>query len=224
MFIQALVFEIIFLMRSFFFVHFFKTQSFYRGWQARGEVKKLKAAVLIQSRVRGMIQRRKYCRVKQLVIRLQAAARARCRQKNYRELKAATVFLQRRVRANIAARKGRREFVAAKRAAVTLQSFYCGWKARCGVRQLKAAILIQGWFRGTMAGKKACEEYRRVKEATIMIQAAYRGHRGRMVARKVRAARTIQVAVRGFIIRRRIDVRVLFSSSYGFSCVDVTRN
>lgn len=183
------------------------SQSCYRGCKARGEVKKLKASILIQSVVRGLIARRKYCRVKQLVIGLQAAARSRHCQKNYRELKHATVLLQRRVRANIASRKARQEYQAAKRATVKLQSCYRGWKARCAVRQLKAVMLIQRWFRGTMAGRKVREEYRNMKEATVILQAAYRGYRGRMIARKMRAARTIQSAVRGFITRKRIDVR-----------------
>lgn len=78
---------------------------------------------------------------------------------------------------------------------------------RCAVRQLKAVMLVQRWFRGTLAGRRVREEYRNMKEATVILQAAYRGYRGRMIARKMRAARTIQSAVRGFITRKRIDVR-----------------
>ncbi|XP_020629211.1 abnormal spindle-like microcephaly-associated protein homolog isoform X2 [Orbicella faveolata] len=182
-----------------------RIQSCYRGSKARGKVKKLKAAILIQTNVRAMIQRRAYCRAKQLVIVLQATARARRCQKNYREFKHATILLQRKVRANFASRKMREEFLASKHAAVKLQSCYRGWKARCVVCQIRAAILIQRWFRSNVAGRRAREEYRNLKEAAIILQAAYRGHCGRVIASDVRAARTIQAAVRGFITRKRIE-------------------
>ena len=188
----------------------FNSQSCYRGYKARGEVKKLKAAILIQSNVRGMIQRRRYCRVKQLVIVLQSTVRARRCQRNCDELKHATILLQRKARANIASRKTREEYLAAKRAAVKLQSCYRGWKARCIAHQIGAAILIQRWFRRNVAGRRAREEYRKLKEAAVILQAAYRGYCARVIALDVRAARTIQAAIRGFITRKRIQVRHCF--------------
>lgn len=153
-----------------------------------------------------MIQRQKYYHAKQILIRMQASVKAWHYRKSYLELKAATVFLQRKVRANIASRRASAEFQEVKRAVVTLQSFYRGWKARFFVRQLKAVIQIQRWFRGTMAGRTAREDYRRLKDATVILQAAFRGYRGRMVARKMFAARVIQAAFRGFITRRKIKV------------------
>jgi len=180
-------------------------QSCYRGWQARREVKKLKSAILIQSHVRGLIGRRNYQRARHLIIGLQATTRAQQCRKNYRQLKGVTLLLQRRVRATVAARKARQEFLESKHATVKLQSCYRGWKWRCFVRKLKAALLIQRWFRASMAGKMVREEYHRTKEATVVLQAAYRGYRGRVIARKMRAARTIQSAVRGFLTRKMID-------------------
>lgn len=188
----------------------FNSQSCYRGYKARGEVKKLKAAILIQSNVRGMIQRRRYCHAKQLVIVLQSTVRARRCQRNHGELKHAAILLQRKARANIACRKAREEFLAAKHAAVKLQSCYRGWKARCIVHQIGAAILIQRWFRSNVAGRRAREEYRKLKEAAVILQAAYRGYCARVFSRDVRAARIIQAAIRGFITRKRIEVRHCF--------------
>ena len=172
---------------------------------------RLKAIILIQSNIRGMMERRKYLRTRQLVISLQAMARAwRC-QKNYGQLKDATILLQRRVRGNLTGRKARQEYLEMKHAAVELQSCYRGCKARCFVRKLKAVLLIQRWFLANMAGKKVREEYKTLKEATVVLQAAYRAYRGRMFARQMRAARTIQSAVRGFITRRKIEVRITFT-------------
>ncbi|PFX15185.1 Abnormal spindle-like microcephaly-associated protein-like [Stylophora pistillata] len=181
-----------------------RIQSFYRGCLVRAEVKKLRSAILIQSHARGMIQRQKYYHAKHVVIRIQALTRAWYYRKSYLKLKAATVFLQRKVRAQIASRKERREFQEIKRAAVTLQSFYRGRKARYTVRQLKAVIQIQRWFRGILAGRTTREEYERLKDATVILQAAFRGYRVRMAARKMFAARVIQAAFRGFITRRKI--------------------
>ena len=184
-------------------------------------MKKLKAAILIQSNLRGLVERRNYRRTRQLVIRLQAAARAQQCRKKYHQLKNASILLQRRVRANIAARNARQEFVEAKRVVVKLQSLYRDWKARCFVCKLKAVLLIQRWFRANMTGTRVREEYHRIKEAVIVLQSAYRGFRGRMIARNMRAARVIQSAVRGFLTRRKIDVRiavVYFYLNFGRRC------
>ena len=154
------------------------------------------------------MERRKYHHTRQLVIGLQATTRAWLCQKNYRQLKDATVLLQRRVRGNNVATKARQEYLATKRAAVALQSFYRGRQVRRYVVKLKAVILVQCWFRATTAARKAREEYKSFKEATLVLQAAYRGYCGRMFTRQLRAARTIQAVVRGFLIRRRIEVRI----------------
>ena len=157
-----------------------------------------------------MIQRRRYCRAKQLMIALQSTVRARQCQRNYGELKHAAILLQRKARANIASRKAREEFLAAKQSAVKLQSCYRGWKARCIVRQIRAAILIQRWFRSNVAGRRTREDFYKLKEAAVILQAAYRGYCARVIARDVRAARTIQATIRGFITRKRIQVRHCF--------------
>ena len=196
-------------LKSFLFFFFSCTlQSFFRGWKTRRELTRLKSAVLIQSNIRGWMERRRYHHTRQLVIGLQAATRAWLCQKNYRQLKDATVLLQRRVRGNNAATKAREEYLATKRAAVALQSFYRGRQVRRYVVKLKAVILVQCWFRATAAARKAREEYKALKEASLVLQAAYRGYCGRMFTRQLRAARTIQAVVRGFLIRRRIKVRI----------------
>ena len=86
-------------------------------------------------------------------------------------------------------KNARREFLEAKRAVVSLQSGYRGWKSRYLVCRLKAVLLIQRWFRAKMVARMARAEYQRIKNATLLIQAAYRGYCGRMMARKIRAVR-----------------------------------
>ena len=138
-----------------FFLFSCSLQSFFRGWKTRHELTRLKSATLIQSNIRGWMERRKYHHARQLVIGLQATTRAWLCQKNYRQLKDATVLLQRRVRGNNAATKAREEYLATKRAAVALQSFYRGRQVRRYVVKLKAVILVQCWFRATTAARKA---------------------------------------------------------------------
>ena len=179
-------------------------------------MKRLRAAILIQSQVRGLVERRRYSRTRMLVIRIQAMLRSRCCQENYCQLKNTTIVLQRRLRAIIAAKNERKTFLETKRLTVKLQSSYRGRKARCLVRKLKAAILIQRWFRAISAGMKVRAGYYRIREAALVIQAAYRGYRGRIIAREMRAARIIQSAIRGFLIRKLIEVRIAFDAMFVF--------
>ena len=164
-------------------------QLFYRRWKARREAKKQKAAVLIQSGVRGLIERRNYLRQRRLIIYLQAVVRAQRCYKKYHQVKNVTLFIQRRVRENMVAKNVRREFLEMKRAVVSLQSGYRGWKSRYLVCRLKAVLLIQRWFRAKMVARMARAEYQRIKNATLLIQASYRGYCGRIMARKIRAVR-----------------------------------
>lgn len=144
---------------------------------------------MIQSGVRGLIERRNYLRQRQLIIYLQAVVRAQRCYKKYHQVKNVTLFIQRRVRENMVAKNARREFLETKRAVVSLQSGYRGWKSRYLVCRLKAVLLIQRWFRAKMVARMARAEYQRIKNATLLIQAAYRGYCGRMMARKIRAVR-----------------------------------
>lgn len=179
-------------------------------------MKKLKAAILIQSQVRGLVERRRYFRTRMLVIRIQAMLRSRCCQRNYCQLKNAVIVLQRRVRANIAAKNERKTFLETKRVTVKLQSSYRARKVRCLVRKLKAVILIQRWVRAISAGMKVRAGYYRIREAALVIQAAFRGYHGRVIARKMRAARMIQSAIRGFLTRKMIEVRIAFDAMFVF--------
>lgn len=142
--------------------------------------------------------------------------RSRCCQRNYCQLKNAVIVLQRRVRANIAAKNERKTSLETKRVTVKLQSSYRGRKVRCLVRKLKAVILIQRWFRAISAGMKVRAGYYRIREAALVIQAAFRGYHGRVIARKMRAARMIQSAIRGFLTRKMIEVRIAFDAMFVF--------
>lgn len=152
-------------------------------------MKKQKAAILIQSGVRGLIERRNYLRQRQLIIYLQALARAQRCYKKYHLVKNVTLFIQRRVRANMVAKNTRREFLETKRAVISLQSGYRGWKSRYLVCRLKAVLLVQRWFRAKIVARIVRAEYQKIKNATLLVQAAYRGYCGRMMARKIRAVR-----------------------------------
>ncbi|XP_044174469.1 abnormal spindle-like microcephaly-associated protein homolog isoform X2 [Acropora millepora] len=184
-------------------------QSFYRRWKARREAKKQKAAILIQSGVRGLIERRNYLRQRQLIIYLQAVVRAQRCYKKYHQVKNVTLFIQRRVRENMVAKNARREFLETKRAVVSLQSGYRGWKSRYLVCRLKAVLLIQRWFRAKMVARMARAEYQRIKNATLLIQAAYRGYCGRMMARKIRACQRAE---------RLVQVKLFTSAVYFHLC------
>uniref|UniRef100_A0A3Q3VME9 Calponin-homology (CH) domain-containing protein n=1 Tax=Mola mola TaxID=94237 RepID=A0A3Q3VME9_MOLML len=131
-------------------------------------------------------------------------------------------------RATILARKTKKDYVALRNAAITIQAnwrgradrkmiekqqhcatlikaYYCRHKAQAEYRSKKAAALvIQRHYRAFVYGAETRRVYLHVREACVTVQAGFRGMRVRKELKKRNTAATIiQSSVRMFLCRKQ---------------------
>uniref|UniRef100_A0A4W4EZS8 Abnormal spindle-like microcephaly-associated protein ASH domain-containing protein n=1 Tax=Electrophorus electricus TaxID=8005 RepID=A0A4W4EZS8_ELEEL len=148
------------------------------------------------------------------------------KKKKFMALKCATLVIQKQYRAFTAARMLQCEFLAMRKAAVTIQSAYRGMRARQEMfKRAKAATLIQSALRAFTCRKKFLaqksaaivlqqiyraralrqlqrDHYLQLRQAAIGLQAIYRGSRARRAqTTRHRAATVIQTYFRVYRVR-----------------------
>lgn len=156
------------------------------------------SAILIQSRLRGLVIRKRFI-----------------------SLKKATVFVQRKYRATACARYHLHQFLRLQKAVITIQSSYQRLMAKKKVQAMHraavliqatyrmhrtyvtfqtwkhASVLIQHCYRTYRAAKLQREDYVQQRHSALVIQAAYKGMKARQLLReKHRAAIIIQSTCR----------------------------
>ncbi|CAB4000793.1 abnormal spindle-like microcephaly-associated homolog, partial [Paramuricea clavata] len=142
-------------------------QAAYRGYQARVQVARLRAAIVIQSYYRGYQRRSEYASLKVVTIKMQALTRGKQTCHKYKKLRAAAVVVQRRQRACTQGLLQRRIFLTQKSSAVVIQSFYRGYTERTRYQKLRQAVIkVQSLVRGNIARKA----YLQLRKAAIVIQ------------------------------------------------------
>ncbi|KAG7258610.1 hypothetical protein CRUP_012560 [Coryphaenoides rupestris] len=167
------------------------------------------SAVVIQRVWRGRADRKRLERLHEYATLIQASYRRRKAQALYRSIKLAAVVLQRQLRAYIARKIQRAEYLQLKAAAITLQANFRGMKVRVQLnRRHNAATLIQSVGRMLICRKR----YLLLQSATIIIQSRYRalvkGRMQQLVYRQQRqAAINIQATYRGLRVRRGLRKR-----------------
>ncbi|NXH35807.1 ASPM protein, partial [Myiagra hebetior] len=202
-------------------------QAAYRGMKARQELKTLHvSAVVIQSSYRMYVQRRYYrqlcwaATVTQQRFRAKMAREAAMR--NYAEIREAVICLQaafrarkarQLYRANVAARRiqsflrthmERRRFLAKRSAAVTIQSMFRCQRARTRYARIRSsAVAVQRWYRSCLRARSQRAEYLAQRQAVVVIQSAFRAMKARKTARQLRAARKIQSFLQMALQRRK---------------------
>ena len=103
--------------------------------------------------------------------------------------------------------QSRKSFITKRRAAITIQRFVRGFRARKlaqSIREEKAAVKIQKTYRGYIQQKK----YQNIRQSTITIQAFTRGMFARALVTKMKqenAAVKIQSVARMFLEKRRYE-------------------
>ncbi|XP_074076994.1 abnormal spindle-like microcephaly-associated protein [Macrotis lagotis] len=201
-------------------------------YQRKGHLQTQYNIIRIQARVKGFIQRRKFLKIKDSTIKIQAVWRGYKTRKSLCEVKAA-----KKIQACFRCYKARKEYLALKKAVYIIENFLYTRLQRIWFLNLRlSTIIIQRRWRATVVAKKDREHFLCMREATIKIQSAYRGYcvRNQLLKRcfqarvqqniyiqnrqniikgqeavqecwirRNRAAAVIQRAARNFLFRRR---------------------
>ncbi|KAM9378980.1 abnormal spindle-like microcephaly-associated protein [Phaethornis superciliosus] len=126
--------------------------------------------IIVQARVRGFIEKRKFHKIKESTIRIQAFFRGFIQRQKYLQYKFSAVLIQQHYRAHQIRKMEQQRYHQMKRAAIRIQASYRGYKARQWANKMRAAQVIQAWFRGCRARK----EYASVIKATRVIQSHFK--------------------------------------------------
>ncbi|XP_059269017.1 abnormal spindle-like microcephaly-associated protein isoform X1 [Mustela nigripes] len=198
-------------------------QRYFRTWQTRRQfLSYRKAAVVLQNHYRALLsaqrQRQVYLQIRSSVIIIQARTRGFIQKRKFQKIKDSTIKIQAVWRSYKA-----RNYLHKVKAACKIQAWYRYWKARKEyLAVLKAVKIIQGCFhtkrertrflnvrastiiiqrkwRATLAGRMAREHFLMMKRhrAACLIQANFRRYKRRQVfLRQKSAALTIQRYIR----------------------------
>ncbi|XP_057171372.1 abnormal spindle-like microcephaly-associated protein isoform X1 [Ursus arctos] len=188
------------------------------------------SVIIIQARTRGFIQKRKFQKIKDSTIKIQAVWRSYNARKYLHKVKAAC-----KIQAWYRYWKARKEYLAVLKTVKIIQGCFCTKQERTRFLNVRAStIIIQRKWRATLAGRIAREHFLMMKRhrAARLIQANFRRYKGRQVflqqksaaltiqryirARKVgkcerikylelkKSTVVLQALVRGWLVRKRI--------------------
>ncbi|NXA34176.1 ASPM protein, partial [Eudromia elegans] len=154
-----------------------------------------KNIIIVQARVRGFIEEKKFQRIKESAIKIQASYRSSEAKQFADEMRAAQA-----IQAGLLGCKAQKEYASVVKATCVIQShFSWGMQQRIWFLKMKVCtIAIQRRWRATLTARKVCHQFLEAKKAAVKIQLAYRQHRARRLVRKVSAALVIQKHLRGW--------------------------
>ncbi|XP_029791259.1 abnormal spindle-like microcephaly-associated protein [Suricata suricatta] len=151
--------------------------------------------IIIQARTRGFIQKRKFQKIKNNTIKIQAAWRRYKARKYLCKVKAAC-----KIQAWYRSWKARKEYLAILKAVKVIQGcFYTKLERTRFLNMRASTIIIQRKWRATLSGRIAHEHFLMIKRhrAACLIQANFRRCKGRQAfLRQKSAALTIQRYIR----------------------------
>ncbi|KAM6079500.1 abnormal spindle-like microcephaly-associated protein isoform 2-T2 [Theristicus caerulescens] len=171
--------------------------------------------IIVQARVRGFIEKKKFHKIKESTIKIQAFFRGFIQRQKYLRCKFSAVLIQQYYRAHQMRNIEQQRYHQMKRAAVRIQASYRGYKARQWVNKMRAAQVIQAWFRGCRARK----EYASVVKAIRVIQSHFKTKQQRTrflkmkfcaltIQRRWRATLTAQMVQHQFLATKNAAVTI----------------
>ncbi|KAM8949727.1 abnormal spindle-like microcephaly-associated protein [Lycaon pictus] len=151
--------------------------------------------IMIQARTRGFIQKRRFQKIKDSTIKIQAVWRSYKARKYLHQVKAAC-----KIQAWYRYWKARKDYLAVLKAVKIIQGcFYTKLERRRFLNVRASTIIIQRKWRAILSGRIACEHFLMIKrhQAACLIQVNFRRYKGRQVfLRQKSAALTIQRYIR----------------------------
>ncbi|KYO34534.1 abnormal spindle-like microcephaly-associated protein [Alligator mississippiensis] len=121
-----------------------------------------KSIIVIQTRIRGFNEWRRFQKIKQSTVKIQAFYRGFSQRRQYLQYKSSVVLIQQHYRAHCLRNMERQKYLQIKAAALRLQALYRGFEARQLAAKMRSAQMIQACFRG----------YRARKELAAVVKAA----------------------------------------------------
>ncbi|XP_065698750.2 abnormal spindle-like microcephaly-associated protein isoform X2 [Patagioenas fasciata] len=157
--------------------------------------------IIVQARVRGFIEKKRFHKIKENTIKIQAFFRGFIQRQKYLQCRFSAILIQQHYRAHQMRNIEQRRYHQMKKAAIRIQASYRGYKTRQWVNKIRAAQVIQAWFRGCRARKK----YASVVKATRIIQNHFKTKQQRTRFLKMKScALTIQRRWRATLTARMV--------------------
>ncbi|NWI88581.1 ASPM protein, partial [Pitta sordida] len=148
--------------------------------------------IIVQARVRGFIERKRFHKVKENTVKIQAAYRGYKARQWVNKMRAAQV-----IQAWFRGYKARKEHASVVKATLVIQSHFRTKQLRARFFEMKFAVLtIQRRWRATLTARMVHCQFLATRNAALKIQLAYRQYRARKLLRKVSAAVIIQKHLR----------------------------
>ncbi|NWU80605.1 ASPM protein, partial [Onychorhynchus coronatus] len=182
--------------------------------------------IIVQARVRGFIEKKRFHKVKESTIKIQAAYRGYKARQWVNKMRAAQV-----IQAWFRGHKARKEYAAVVKATLVIQSHFRTKQLRTWFLEMKfCACTIQRRWRATLTARVIRHHFLATKNAAVRIQLAYRQYRARKLLRKVsviiqkhlrawqegrlqfmkynktrRSVIKLQAFIRGYLVRKKIS-------------------
>ncbi|NXG70418.1 ASPM protein, partial [Baryphthengus martii] len=153
-----------------------------------------KNIIIVQTRVRGFIQKKRFNKIKESTIKIQASYRGYKARQWLNKMRAAQV-----IQAWFRGCRARKEYVSVVKATRVIQSHFKTKQQRTWFLKVKfCALTIQRRWRATLTARMIRHHFVTTKNAVIKIQLAYRQYRARRLFRKVSAVVIIQKRLRAW--------------------------
>ncbi|NWR70859.1 ASPM protein, partial [Centropus unirufus] len=150
--------------------------------------------IIVQARIRGFIGKRKFHKIKESTIKIQASYRGYKARQWVKKLRAAQV-----IRAWFQGCRARREYASIIKAVRVIQSYFKTKQQQTWFLKMKScALTIQRRWRATLIARMIRHQFLATKNAAVKIQLAYQQYRARGLLRRVPAAVIIQKHLRAW--------------------------
>ncbi|XP_051551033.1 abnormal spindle-like microcephaly-associated protein homolog isoform X4 [Myxocyprinus asiaticus] len=181
-------------------------QKHYRAHRATIEqrcryLKKIQSIKILQARVRGSIEYRRFQRLRTSAIIIQAQYRGVIERRKFQQLKESVCVIQKHYRAFQICQRERAQFLQLRRSSVLIQTAFRAYQTRQHAVQTQAAWKIQAWFRGRQARQRYILKQAAIATIRRCIQTRHQRSRFQAIQHSVRI---IQQRWRETLIARKL--------------------